>query len=307
MPDGYLSRFIASADGLKLHVGIFGSRRAAGLPVVGLPGLTRTGADFDALATALSQDSERPREVVAIDYRGRGGSDYDPDPLNYNPATELADLLTVIAALDLPAAVYIGTSRGGILAMLLAAARPTAIAGVVLNDIGPVIEVGGLARIRSYVGQLPEPSSFTAGAGVLRRIFGVQFPKLSDDDWMAFSRRSFKEQDGRLVPTYDVRIARTLETMDLAQPLPPLWSEFEALSGVPMMVIRGANSDILSAATVEAMRARRPDLVALEVADQGHAPLLAEPEVISQIAFFVAQCDRLRSGSNEARLGFAPP
>jgi pimeloyl-ACP methyl ester carboxylesterase len=288
MTEGCRSQFITSDDGLRLHVNVFGSRRQASVPVVCLPGLARTGADFDALAMALSRDLEPPRRVITMDYRGRGRSDYDRNPLNYNLATELADLLSVITALDIGPAVFIGTSRGGILAMLLATARPTAIAGVVLNDIGPVIEVRGLARIKSYVGQLPEPSNFADGARILRQVFAAHFPKLSDDDWMAFAKRSFKEQDGRLVPTYDVRIAKTLEGIDLERPIQPLWSEFDALSSRPVMVIRGANSDILSAATVEAMHARRRDMMAVEVPDQGHAPLLAEREIIGQISSFLS-------------------
>jgi pimeloyl-ACP methyl ester carboxylesterase len=290
MADGGASQFITSHDGLKLHVCAYGARTAAAVPVVCLPGLTRTGDDFDTLATALAGDPRQLRYVIAVDYRGRGRSDYDSNPLNYNLANELADLLAVLTALDIGPAVFVGTSRGGILAMLLASARPTAIAGVVLNDIGPVIEVQGLARIKSYVGNLPEPKSFADGAEILRRLFGLQFPKLSDDDWTAFSRRAFKEQRGRLLPTYDVRIAKTLESIDLERPLQPLWAEFDALAHVPMMVIRGANSDVLAPATVAAMRARRAQLDAVEVADQGHAPLLAESETIEQIASFIARC-----------------
>jgi pimeloyl-ACP methyl ester carboxylesterase len=290
--DGRASQFVTSQDGLKLHVGTYGWRPATILPVVCLPGLARTGDDFDALATALAGDGEQPRYVVAMDYRGRGRSDYDSNPLNYNFATELADVLAVLTALDLGPAVFVGTSRGGILTMLLASARPTAIAGVVLNDIGPVIDVQGLARIKSYVGNMPEPKSFSDGAEILRRLFASQFPKLSDDDWTAFSRRAFKQQDGRLLPTYDVRLAKTLEGIDLERPLQPLWTEFDALARVPMMVIRGANSDLLSPATVAAMRARRPDLDAIEVPDQGHAPLLVEPEIISHISAFIARCER---------------
>jgi pimeloyl-ACP methyl ester carboxylesterase len=292
MADGGASQIITSHDGLRLHVSAYGARPAANVPVVCLPGLARTGADFDALATALAGDLKRPRHVVTIDYRGRGRSDYDRNPFNYNLATELADLLAVLTALDIGPAVFIGTSRGGILAMLLASARPTAIAGVVLNDIGPVIEVQGLARIKSYVGNMPEPKSFTDGAQILRRLFASQFPKLSEDDWIAFSKRAFKEQDGRLLPTYDARIAKTLEGIDLKRPLASLWVEFDALARVPVMVIRGANSDVLSPATVAAMRAGRPDLEAVDVPDQGHAPLLAEHEIIGRINSFVAHCER---------------
>ncbi len=133
------STFLSAPDGLKLHVRCHGRRGAAALPVVCLPGLARTAGDFDVLAEALAGDAARPRRVIALDYRGRGQSEYDRDPANYNFQVELADVLAVIAALDATPAIYVGTSRGGILAMLLAAVRPTAIAGVVLNDIGPVI------------------------------------------------------------------------------------------------------------------------------------------------------------------------
>jgi pimeloyl-ACP methyl ester carboxylesterase len=283
------SQFVTSHDGLKLHISVYGSRPGVGVPVVCLPGLTRTAADFEPLATALAGDPDRPRYVIAIDYRGRGRSDYDRDPLNYNLPTELADVLAVLTALDIGPAVFVGSSRGGLLAMLLAAARPTAIAGVVLNDIGPDIDVRGLARIKSYVGKLPEPKSFGEGAEILRGLFAFQFPKLSDEDWIAFSKRTFKEQDGRLLPTYDVRLAEAFPEVD-GEPPQSFWAEFDALARVPVMVIRGANSDLLSASTVAAMRARRPDIDAIEVPDQGHTPLLAEPETISHIGAFIANC-----------------
>jgi pimeloyl-ACP methyl ester carboxylesterase len=284
------STFISAPDGLRLHACCYGTRSAPALPVVCLPGLARTAADFDALGQALASDESMPRRVIALDYRGRGQSEYDRDPANYNFQVELADLLAVIAALDATPAILIGTSRGGILAMLLAAVRPSAIAGVVLNDIGPVIEPKGLMRIKGYVGKLPQPRSLEEGAEILRRLFDAQFPKLGPDDWFKSARRTFRQENGALVPTYDVRLATTLEGVDFEKPFPPLWQQFDALGHCPMMVIRGANSDILSPATVEAMRARRATLETIEVPDQGHTPLLAEADVIARIADFAVRC-----------------
>ncbi len=284
------STFISAPDGLRLHARCHGRHSTDALPVLCLPGLARTAADFDALAEWLANDPKQPRRVVAIDYRGRGESAYDRDPANYSFPIELADVLAVATALDCFPAVIIGTSRGGILAMLLAAVRPSAIAGVVLNDIGPVIEPKGLMRIKGYIGKMPQPRSFEEGAEILRRLFDAQFPKLTHADWLAAAHRAFKQQNGNLVPTYDVKLAKTMQGVDFERPPPPLWKEFDALANVPLMVIRGANSDLLSPETLGAMRARHTGLETLEVADQGHAPLLAEPDVIARIADFVARC-----------------
>jgi len=285
------SRFVTVQDGLRLRVREWGARTAPRLPAVCLPGLARTGADFETLATALATHPTAPRRVIALDLRGRGQSDYDRNPKNYNVQVELADVLAVLTALEVASAVFVGTSRGGILAMLLAVARPTALAGCVLNDIGPVIDPKGLVRIKSYVGKLPRVASLHEAADVLRRLFGAQFPKLTDDEWVAFARRTFKDAKGRIVPDYDAKLARVLDGVNLEKPLPALWKEFDAMARLPLMVIRGGNSDILSAATIAAMRARHPAMEAIEVPDQGHAPLLAEPDLIARIAAFADSCD----------------
>ena len=286
------SILVTAQDGLRLHVRSYGPRTATALPMVCLPGLARTGADFETLAARLASDPDRPRRVIALDSRGRGRSDYDRDPANYSLAVELADLIAALTALDIARAVFVGTSRGGLLTMLLAVARPTAIAGCVLNDIGPVIDLDGLIRIKSYVGKLAPPASMRDAAEQSAQDVGRQFPKLSDDDWAGFARRTFKEAGGRIVPDYDVKLATTLEATDLAQPLPTLWKEFDALARVPVMVIRGGNSDLLSAATVEAMRAHHAGLNVVEVPDEGHAPLLTGDDIIGRIASFVKFCER---------------
>jgi pimeloyl-ACP methyl ester carboxylesterase len=287
------SVFVTAQDGLRLHVREYGSRIAAALPVVCLPGLARTVTDFEALAPALASGPPA-RRVIAIDSRGRGQSDYDSNAENYNLAVELGDVVTALTALEIGAAVFVGSSRGGILTMLLAVAHPTAIAGAVLHDIGPVIEPKGLARIKSYVGKLPQPRSFAEGAEILRRLFGAQFPKLTSEQWLVAAQRNWKMDDGELVPTYDVRLSRTMAEFHIERPLPPLWNEIDALSRVPVLVIRGANSDILSAATVTAMREHHPTMESVEVADQGHVPLL-DAAIIPRIVEFVARCDGTRA------------
>lgn len=285
------SVFVSAPDGLRLHVRLYGSIVTSALPVVCLPGLARTAADFATLAHALATDAQMPRPVYVLDSRGRGRSEYDRHSANYNFEVELGDLVAALSALDIGRAVFVGTSRGGLLIMLLAAARPAAIAGAVLNDIGPVIEPKGLVRIKGYVGKLPQPTSFEDAAIVLRRLFGAQFPALTDSDWLAFAHRTFEERQGRLVPNYDPRLADILRGVDLERPLPSLWNEFDALGSVPVLVIRGANSDILSPATVKAMRARHKTLKTIEVADQGHTPLLAEPPLIARVAAFIRSCE----------------
>src|SRR5690348_12254897 len=186
MANGYSSdHYVTARDGLRLHLREYGARTAPGLPVVCLPGLARTAADFDALAAALAGDPQRPRRVLALDYRGRGLSDHDPNPDNYSIPVELDDVLSVLTARAIENAVFVGTSRGGLIVMALAALRPGVIAGAVLNDIGPVLEPQGLMRIKSYVGLLPVPRDFAEGAEILRRVSAAQFPRLSDADWLA--------------------------------------------------------------------------------------------------------------------------
>jgi len=283
------SVFVTSQDGLRLHVREYGTRSAPGLPVVCLPGLARTAADFDELAPALAAGPPQ-RHVIAIDSRGRGHSEYDSDHGNYNCTVELADIVSVLIALGVGPAVFVGSSRGGVLTMMLGTVHPIAIAAVVLHDVGPVTEAKGIARMKGYVGKLPHPRSFEEGADILRSLLSAQFPNLTADQWLGGARRTWHQKHGALKPAYDIGIVRALVGIDIERPIPPLWNEFDALASVPMLVIHGANSDILSSATVAAMRERRTKMELIEVADQGHAPLL-EGDIVRGVVRFVEDCE----------------
>jgi len=292
------SLFITAQDGLRLHVREYGTRSAPGIPVVCLPGLARTAADFEILAPALAAGPPQ-RHVIAIDSRGRGHSDHDADHTNYNCMTELGDIVSVLFELGVGSAIFIGSSRGGVLTMMLAAAHPISIAGVVFHDVGPVPEAKGIARIKGYLGKLPHPQTYEEGADILRGLMSAQFPKLTADQWLIAARRTWHLKHGALKPAYDLGIARALAGIDIEGPMPSLWHEFDALAAKPMLVIRGANSDLLSAETVAAMRARRAEMDLIEVADQGHAPLL-EGLLVQQIIRFVESCETARNGATAA-------
>jgi len=281
---------VTAADGLRLHIRSYGSSVVSALPVVCLPGLARTAADFHPLATALAAGPANPRLVLALDYRGHGQSQYDRNPKNYAIRVALADLSAVLAAFEITSAIFVGTSFGGVLAMMLAVLPPAAVAGVILNDIGPVMEPRGLMRIKSYVGKLPIARNFEEGAEILRWLFEAQFTKLAPQDWIAFAQRTWREGHGTLVPSHDPKLERALRGYSLER-LPTLWDQFDALARIPLMVIRGANSDMLARPTLNEMLARRSQLEVVVVPDQGHAPLLGEPKVIRRVAAFVASCD----------------
>lgn len=256
--------------------------------MVCLPGLARTAADFDRLARRLSRSGRR---VGALDYRGRGLSDRDPDWRRYDIKIESEDIQTALTAAGIERAIFVGTSRGGLHVMALAAFRPTLIRAAVLNDIGPIIEAAGLARIRGYVGKLPKLTSWSDAVDMFKGMFGGQFSALDPSDWETYARLTFEEKDGALIPRYDTRLLRTLDELDLDAPLPQLWPQFDGLANVPLLAIRGANSDLLSPATLAAMAARHPRCETLVVPGQGHAPLLLDEPTLSRIADFVEKVD----------------
>lgn len=274
MSDTYQDLFVSAADGLRLYARDYNPGTAGALPVMCLSGLTRSSEDFHELAVALSRDPSRPRRVLCLDYRGRGRSDWDLDWRNYDIKTELNDVLQVLTAAGIEKAVFVGTSRGGLITMALSAVRPTLIAGAVLNDIGPVLEARGLARIRGYVGKLPTPRTMQEAVQILRQASAAEFPAFTDEQWQALARVTWREADGQLVLNYDPNLMKTLETADPEASLPDLWPLFEGLRPFPLLAIRGELSDLLSTETVQAMQGRHPRLTAITVPGQGHAPAL---------------------------------
>jgi pimeloyl-ACP methyl ester carboxylesterase len=286
-------------DGIRLAVRSYhpASPSAAGAsrPVVCLPGLTRNSRDFHVIAEALSRDPDRPRAVHAIDARGRGLSDHDGDWKNYSVPIETQDIIDVYAALGFHGSAIIGTSRGGLQAMVLGALQPTALGPVVLNDIGPVIEREGLARIAGYVGKGAVPVSWTEAATLLQGSSREHFPAVNAQTWATVARQLYNENDGRPAQGYDPAIGKGFSI--LGGPPPTLWPQFGTLARVPLLIVRGERSDLLSVETVRLMESRHPRARSVVVPGQGHAPLLMDDLAIGHIKRFLASTDEPARGA----------
>jgi pimeloyl-ACP methyl ester carboxylesterase len=277
-------RYYLSADGLRLYYRDYAAAQPGRLPVLCLPGLTRNSRDFEWVAEHLQRD----RRVLSADLRGRGRSQYDPEWRNYHPGTYLADVAALLAAAGVERCVFLGTSLGGLLTMLTAATRPQTVAAAILNDIGPEVDPAGLARIAAYVGRHAPARSWSDAIATVRATYGDMLPGLTDDQWAAYARRSYTEIDG--VPRLDMdpNIGEAVRSAPAAA-APDLWPVFSTLAAVPTLVLRGASSDILSAATLDRMQAVKPDLIRVEVPHRGHVPLLDEPEAVTAIDAFLAR------------------
>ena len=277
-----------TGDGLRLHARCYRARGSTRRPALCLAGLTRNARDFHVLASALSTGPEA-RDVYAVDMRGRGGSDHDSDHRNYTILVEMSDVQDFMTTFGLHDVALIGTSRGGLIAMGLAALQPTRIGAVVLNDIGPVIDKDGLARIAAYVGKTPTPASWEEAGAMCEKACRASFQGISDVEWIAVARQWFNEVDGRPAPGYDPDIAKVFNAAKSG--IPELWPQFDALRRVPCLTLRGALSDLLTDETLSRMAARHPDFEAYTVPRQGHAPLLRDEESIAVISRFLARSD----------------
>lgn len=284
----------SALDGTRLAATVHDPDSSAGdaadLPVLCLPGLTRNGRDFAVLAAALAGDPVRPRRVIAVDFRGRGLSGW-ADPTTYRPDVEATDVIAGLDALGIAKAAVIGTSRGGIVTMVLAAAAGERIGPVVLNDIGPVIERAGLVAIRDRMHLMlgaPPAGDWAEAVAALRATMGSAFTALSDDDWTAVARQLMRaDAGGRPVLDYDPRLFDAFADFDPAVGIAPFWPAYEALDGRPLLVIRGENSDLLSEETVDEMLARLPHTDIWTVPGEGHAPLLRDFPTIAAIRAFL--------------------
>lgn len=284
--------YLIASDGLKLHALEAGPREKTRLPVVCLPGLARTNEDFRELVEALAFDAQHPRYVLALSSRGRGRSGRDPNPDHYSVPVELNDLLAVLAETGIERAIFVGTSRGGILTMALTAAKPQVIAGAVLNDIGPVLDVPGIVRIQSYVGKLPTPKDWDDAVRILKSVMEKEFPAFSEADWMRYARLSWHETSEGITGRTDPQISVNLAEIDTSKPIPAAWQLFDGLKKTPLLVFRGEHSDLFSRGTVAEMRARHPDMIAIEVAGVGHPPVFWDESTIAPIRDFCLRCDR---------------
>ena len=277
----YRDGYFAVRDGLKLHYRDYPGS-ADRPPLLCLHGLTRNTRDWAAFAQRYS-----PRfRVLALDFRGRGESQYDPLPARYNPLAYAGDVIELLDQLGIAQAVFVGTSLGGLVTMTVAAMAPQRIAAAILNDVGPDLDASGIGRILSYVGNDRRFKSWDEAADAIAANHGTAFDRYTHDDWVKMAKRNCREENGEIRFDYDMAIAEPFRT---AGPTPSvdLWPFFAVLGQKPLLVIRGAKSDLLTAATTERMKTVVPDVKLAVVQGVGHAPELGESEALAAIDAFL--------------------
>ncbi len=285
----FIAHLVEMPDGVRIHARDYTSE-GNGVPVVCLPGLTRNAKDFEVIAPYLAQS----RRVICPDFRGRGRSSY-ADPQTYRPDVELADTLALLDHLGISRVAVVGTSRGGIVALIMAAKALDRLAGVVFNDIGPRIDRQGLLRIRSYLGADPQFASWEQAVVALKAT-NPGFHTLSEAEWMGFARRVFRDENGLPRADYDAQLTQTFPSAEdiEAGKVPELWPLLDLMAGIPAAVLRGEHSDLLSNETVAEMQSRLPKLHAVAVKDRGHVPFLDEPECLTAIDTWLDAVDAAR-------------
>jgi pimeloyl-ACP methyl ester carboxylesterase len=277
---------VPADDGVLLHARCHGERTDR-VAVVCLPGLTRNSRDFTELAEACGAD----RLVVAVDLRGRGESGYDPTGSSYQPPVYARDVAAILDAAGVDCAAFVGTSLGGSVSMHVAAMFPERVAGIVLNDVGPELQPEGLARIASYAGKLPPSATWADAVAQVKALNSSSMTGVDEAEWERFARQQFREfAPGDIRPDHDPGIVAGMDELD-PHAVPDTWWLFDAIAPTPMLVIRGADSDLFSAGTLAEMQRRRPDLQAVTIAGRGHCPTLDEPGSRAAIHAFLAGLD----------------
>jgi pimeloyl-ACP methyl ester carboxylesterase len=274
-------RYFRVGDGLRLHYRDYPGP-AGKPPLLCLHGLTRNTRDWADFGARYS-----PRHrVLALDFRGRAESDYDPVPARYSPMTYAADVIEMLDQLGIGEAVFVGTSLGGLVTMIIAATAPNRIRAAILNDVGPDVDPAGIDRILTYVGKDVRFKSWDDAANAIASNYGASFERFTHDDWVTMAKRNCREDNGEIRFDYDMAIAEPFKT---AGPTPDvdLWPLFAALASKPLLVVRGAKSDLLTAETAGKMAAVAPAMKLAVIPGVGHAPELSEPEAIRAIDDFL--------------------
>lgn len=284
----YLDVWYESADGLALYARDYpGPESSQLLPVLCMHGLTRNSADFAWIAGHMA----KTRRVVSVDQRGRGRSAYDSNPANYTPATYVGDMFSLLDKLMLPKVLLMGTSMGGLMAMLMSNMQPQRFAAVVLNDIGPDLDPVGLERIKNYVGKHREIRNWNDAVAQTRQINETAFPQYTDEEWLRFTKGLYRELDGVPQLAHDAAIAQPILEADANAVPPDLWPLFENMASMPLLLIRGALTDLLATDCVEKMQGLAPALRVVNVPQRGHAPMLDEPVAVAAIDEFLSMVD----------------
>lgn len=280
----FTDEYFTNGDGLRQHYRDYNTAGPDAPVVLCMPGLTRNARDFEEIAAHMA---DRCR-VIAVEQRGRGLSDWDPDPARYLPITYVGDMLTLIDTLGLKDVIAFGTSLGGLMTMILQALKPGVWRAAIINDIGPEIDKNGIERIKSFVGKTTAPASWEEAVATTRRLGTPMFPNFTDAQWVAMAHKLYADVDGKPVIQYDPDISKNFEGQP-DQAAPDLWPVFTAMKSLPMLVLRGELSDILSAATLEKMASGHPDLTAVTIPGVGHAPMLWEQESYDAVDAFLAR------------------
>ena len=278
---GYADRYFTVRDGLRLHYRDYPGA-ADKAPLLCLPGLTRNSRDFAEFAERYS-----PRfRVIALDFRGRAASDYDPVPARYNPLTYAGDVVELLGQLGIGQAIFVGTSLGGLVTMVIAATAPQLIAAAIINDVGPDVDPAGIKRILSYVGSDRRFKDWDEAGEMVAASHKGKFDRFTHEDWVAMAKRNCREENGEIRFDYDMAIA---EPFKEAGPTPQVdpWPFFAALGAKPLLVVRGANSDLLTAQTAQKMQTVAPGMTLAVIPGVGHAPDLGEPEAVAAIDEFL--------------------